>query len=300
MAEHEYLAERFEAHRAHLRAVAYRMLGSLSEAEDAVQEAWLRLSRSDAGDIGNLGGWLTTVVGRVCLDMLRSRTARREEPLDDADPHAHAPHRVPDPIISAADGVDPEQEVLLADSVGLALLVVLETLAPAERLAFVLHDMFAVPFDEIAPIVGRTPTAARQLASRARRRVQGAAPTPDTDLVRQREVVGAFLAAARGGDFDALVAVLDPDVVARSDSGGFRPTSVVRGAAAVAGQALTYAKFASVARPALVNGAAGVVASAQGRPMSVMAFTIAGGRIVAIDILADPDRLSRLDLTVLD
>ncbi|NBM20454.1 RNA polymerase sigma factor SigJ [Streptomyces sp. GC420] len=286
-----HLAERFEAHRTHLRAVAYRMLGSLSEADDAVQEAWFRLSRTDTGGIGNLAAWLTTVVGRICLDMLRARSSRREEPLG---------VRVPDPIVSRSDGPDPEQEALLADSVGLALLVVLETLSPAERLAFVLHDLFGVPFDEIAPVVGRSPTAARQLASRARRRVRGAAPVPDADLTLQREIVDAFLAAARDGDFDALVAVLDPDVVARSDAGALRPATLVRGAAAVAGQALTYARFAEVARPALVNGVAGVVGAAQGRPVSVMAFTIGGGRIVAIDILADPERLRALDLKVLD
>ena len=291
MGETEFLADRFEAYRGHLKAVAYRMLGSLSEADDAVQEAWIRLSRTDTSDVENLGGWLTTVVGRVCLDMLRSRTSRREEPLG-----VH----LPDPIVAAADGGDPEQEALLADSVGLALLVVLQTLAPAERLAFVLHDLFAVPFDEIASIVGRTPAAARQLASRARRRVQGAAPEPDTDLVHQRQVVDAFLAAARGGDYAALVAVLDPDVVLTSDGGVLRPGAVVRGADAVAGRALTFARLAEAAKPALVNGAAGVVATRAGEPMSVMAFTIRGGKIVRIDTLIDPARLSRLDLTILD
>ncbi|GAA0399705.1 RNA polymerase sigma factor SigJ [Streptomyces luteireticuli] len=289
----DLLARRFEGHRPHLRAVAYRMLGSLSEADDAVQEAWLRLSRSDADAVENLGGWLTTVVGRVCLDMLRSRTARREEPVDE-------PARLPDPVISSADGVDPEQQALLADSVGLALLVVLEALAPAERLAFVLHDMFAVPFDEIAPVVGRTPAAARQLASRARRRVQGAAPAAETDPVRQRTVVDAFLAAARGGDFEALMAVLDPDVVLRADGGALRPFSVVRGAEAVASGAMTFSRIAGAARPALVNGAAGVVATVDGEPFSVLAFTIARGRVVELDILTDPERLARLDLTVLD
>ncbi|WP_171162845.1 RNA polymerase sigma factor SigJ [Streptomyces sp. I05A-00742] len=288
----EFLAERFEESRSHLRAVAYRMLGSLSEAEDAVQEAWLRLSRSETDEVVNLGGWLTTVVGRVCLDMLRSRTARREEAMEDG-------LRLPDPIISSEDGVDPEHEALLADSVGLALLVVLESLAPAERLAFVLHDMFAVPFDEIAPVVGRTPAAARQLASRARRRVQGSAPVPDPDLAQQRRVVDAFLAAARGGDFDALVAVLDPDVVARSDSGSLRPFTVVRGAEAVARQASMFAKAAGTARPALVNGAAGIVATVDGKPFSVLAFTIVRDRIVALDILTGPERLGQLDLTVL-
>lgn len=296
MNENHLLAEGFEAHRRHLRAVAYRMLGSLSEADDAVQEAWLRLSRSDTAAVENLGGWLTTVVGRVCLDMLRSRTARREEPLG-----VH----LPDPVISGESGPGPEDQALLADSVGLALLVVLETLAPAERLAFVLHDLFAVPFDEIAPIVDRTPAAARQLASRARRRVRGAAPVPDADLARQREVVGAFLAAARDGDFEGLISVLDPDVVLRADY-GLAPAPApreVRGAAAVADQALTFSRLGSsglLARPALVNGAVGVVSSRDGRPFSVLAFTVTDGRIVAIDILADPERLSGLDLTVLD
>ncbi|MCW2869021.1 sigma-70 family RNA polymerase sigma factor [Actinacidiphila oryziradicis] len=292
MDEHDFLAERFEAHRTHLRAVAYRMLGSLSEADDAVQEGWLRLSRSDAGGVENLGGWLTTVVGRVCLDMLRSRTSRGEESLE-----VH----VPDPIVSSSEGIDPEHEALLADSVGLALLVVLETLAPAERLAFVLHDMFSVPFDEIAPMVGRTPTAARQLASRARRRVQGTAAAPDADLTRQREVVDAFLAASRGGDFDALLAVLDPDVVLRADTGAglVGVSQVLRGSRAVAGQALAFQRFSGFARPALVNGAAGVVTALDGQPLAVMGFSIMRGRIVEIDILADPERLRRLDLRVL-
>jgi RNA polymerase sigma factor (sigma-70 family) len=294
MDDEEFLAERFEEHRPHLRAVAYRMLGSLSEADDAVQEAWLRLSRSDADAIENLGGWLTTVVARVSLNVLRSRRSRREEPLD-VDVH------VPEPIVSRADGLDPEHEALLADSVGLALLVVLETLDPAERLAFVLHDMFAVPFDEIAPMVGRTPTAARKLASRARRRVQGEATVPDADLTRQREVVDAFFAAARGGDFDALVAVLDPDVVLRADGGTLRPsdTRVVRGAEQVARRALMFAGLSPYVRPALVNGVAGVVVAPHGQPFSVMGFTVAGGRIVAIDALSDPERLRELDLTVL-
>jgi RNA polymerase sigma-70 factor, ECF subfamily len=292
MGENDWLAERFEEHRSHLRAVAYRMLGSLSEADDAVQEAWLRLSRADTSDVANLGGWLTTVVGRVCLNMLRSRRSRREDPF--------GPH-VPDPIVSRQEGTDPENQVLLADSVGLALLVVLEMLPPAERLAFVLHDMFAVPFEEIAPIVGRSATAARQLASRARRRVQGAAPPPDGDLDRQREVVDAFFAAARGGDFEALLAVLDPDVVLRSDGGALPGASVViRGAQAVAGQALMFAGPARLVRPALVNGAAGVVVTIGGQPVSVMGFTVTGGKIVAIDGLGDPDRLSQLDLAVLD
>ena len=288
-----WLAERFEANRSHLRAVAYRMLGSLSEADDAVQEAWLRLSRADTTGVENLGGWLTTVVARVCLNMLRSRKSRREEPLG-----VH----VPDPILSRADGLDPEHEALLADSVGLALLVVLEALAPAERVAFVLHDVFAVPFEEIAPIVGRSPTAARQLASRARRRVRAAAPVPDADLPRQRAVVDAFLAAARGGDFDALLAVLDPDVVLRTDRGAVPAGAplVVRGAPAVAAQALTFARYARLVQAALVNGAAGVVSWApDGRPLSVMGFTVARGKIVEIDALADPERLRQLDLAVL-
>jgi RNA polymerase sigma factor (sigma-70 family) len=291
MDQNAWLGERFEEQRAHLKAVAYRMLGSLSEADDAVQEAWVRLSRSEPRRIENLGGWLTTVVGRVCLDMLRARRSRAEQPLD---------ARLPDPIVSPGDHVDPDQEALLADSVGLALIVVLDTLAPAERLAFVLHDMFAVPFDEIAPIVGRSPAAARQLASRARRRVQGAA-VPDTDLTGQREVVDAFFAAARDGDFDALVAVLDPDIVLRSDGGVLRPGAsiVVRGAAAVASQALLFRRLHPYVRPALVNGTAGVVVSPHGRPFSVMAFTVRRRRIVEIDALADPERLRRLDLTIL-
>jgi RNA polymerase sigma factor (sigma-70 family) len=291
--EHDYLAEQFEAHRAHLRAIAYRMLGSTSEADDAVQEAWVRLSRSDASAVENLGGWLTTVVGRVCLDMLRSRKSRREESLD-------APH-VPEPIISSVDGVDPENEALLADSVGLALLVVLETLSPPERLAFVLHDMFGVPFDEIAPMVERTPAAARQLASRARRRVRGSAPAPDPDLDRQREVADAFVAAAREGDFEALVSVLDPDAVLRVDGGAVPGASrEVRGADAVARRALTFARLGRFARPALVNGAAGFVVIRDRRPISVAGFTVADGKIVEIDMLADPARLRELDLTVLD
>jgi RNA polymerase sigma factor (sigma-70 family) len=287
------LAERFEEHRPRLRAVAYRMLGSLSEADDAVQEAWLRLSRSDPSRIENLAGWLTTVVGRVSLNMLRSRASRREDPLD-----VH----VPEPIVDRADGTDPEHEALLADSVGLALLVVLETLNPPERLAFVLHDMFAVPFDEIAPILDRSPQAARQLASRARRRVQGENAVPDADLDTQREVLDAFLAAARDGDFDALVAVLDPDVVLRADMG---PLAVpgsreVRGAAAVARQALGYSQIGLQVRPALVNGVAGAVSTRDGEPFSVGAFTVRRDKIVGIDILADPERLRRLDLTLLE
>jgi RNA polymerase sigma factor (sigma-70 family) len=291
MNEYDVLADQFEAHRGHLRAVAYRMLGSLTDADDAVQEAWIRLSRSDSSEVENLGGWLTTIVARVCLNMLRSRKARREEPMD---------VYVPDPIVSAADGVDPEHQAILADSVGLALLVVLETLAPAERLAFVLHDMFAVPFEEIAPIVGRSSTATRQLASRARRRVQGATPIPDVDLARQREVVNAFVAAARGGDFDALVAVLDPDVVLRADYGLAGESRELHGAQAVAAQALTFRRFAGSGRPVLVNGGVGIVNAPDGQAFAVLGFTVAGGRIVEIDILADPVRLRGLDLTVLD
>src|SRR5918999_555669 len=287
MDDHDRLAERFEAHRPHLRAVAYRMLGSLAEADDAVQEAWLHLGRSGAGGVENLGGWLRTVVARVCLDKLRSRRSRPEEPRG-----VH----LPDPVVDRPDGVDPERQALLADSVGLALLVVLDTLRPAERVAFVLHDLFAVPFTEIAPLLDRSPAATRQLASRARRRVRGAAPAPDTDLGRQRAVVGAFLAAARDGDFDALVAVLDPDVVLRADQAGvFRE---VRGAGAVASAALGFAGLAAHARLALINGAAGLVSAPRGRPASVLGFTVAGGRIAEIDILADPERLRRLDLAV--
>jgi RNA polymerase sigma-70 factor (ECF subfamily) len=293
MGDDEFLAERFEEHRAHLRAVAYKMLGSLSEAEDAVQESWLRLSRTDTREVENLRAWLTTVVARVSLNVLRSRRTRREEPLD---------VRVPDPVVSRDDGTQPEHEALLADSVGLALLVVLETLAPAERLAFVLHDMFGVPFDEIAGMVDRSPAAARQLASRARRRVQGAAPVPDADLAGQRKVVAAFFAAARDGDFDALVAVLDPDVVSRSDGGTLRPgaTGVVRGAREVAARALTFARLSPFVRPALVNGAAGAVVAPRGEPFSVMGFTVVGGRIVEIDAITDPERLRELDLAALD
>jgi RNA polymerase sigma factor (sigma-70 family) len=274
--EREWLADRFEANRTQLRAVAYRMLGSVSEADDAVQEAWFRVSRSDTSGLHNLQAWLTTVVARVSLDMLRSRGSRREEPLG---PHV------------------PEHEALLADSVGLALLIVLETLSPAERLAFVLHDMFAVPFDEIAPIVGRSPAASRQLASRARRRVRGNTPVPDADLARQREVVDAFLAAARGGDFEALVEILDPDVVFRIDRGALRSSRVVQGAKDVAEQILRHgSRLAPLGRPALVNGAAGAVVISGGRPRAVAGFTVADGRIVEIDLLADPVRLRELDL----
>ncbi|HEY2100574.1 MAG TPA: sigma-70 family RNA polymerase sigma factor [Pseudonocardia sp.] len=294
MVEQDWLAEQFESSRGHLRAVAYRMLGSLTEAEDAVQEAWLRLSRADTSEVQNLGGWLTTVVGRVCLDMLRSRGSRREELLDGALPEPTAgDHRV--------DPVDPEREAVLADSVGLALLVVLETLEPAERLAFVLHDMFALPFDEIAPIVGRTPTAARQLASRARRRVQGGAAVPDPDLARQREVVNAFLAACRGGGFDALLAVLDPDAVLRIDASAVPAgaTRLIRGAPAVARQALLFSRRARFTQPALVNGSVGMVVAPRGRLLLALGLTIADGKITEIDIIADPERLDRLDLAVL-
>ncbi|MEV0111893.1 sigma-70 family RNA polymerase sigma factor [Streptomyces sp. NPDC050844] len=293
MDQNEALAARFEEHRPHLKAVAYRMLGSLSESEDAVQESWIRLSRSETEEIANLGGWLTTVVGRICLDMLRTRQSRREESLAlSQDTH------VPDPVVSWGEVVDPEQEVLLADSVGLALLVVLETLAPAERLAFVLHDMFAVPFDEIAPIVERTPAATRQLASRARRRVQGSAPTPDNDPVRQREVVGAFLAAARGGDFDALLELLDPDVVLRADTGELASglSKLVRGATVVAGQASMFSKGAPPTAFALINGRVGVVGVPDGEVVSVMEFTITDGKIVELNILVDPDRVRALGL----
>src|SRR6266545_3209834 len=285
MDQNEWLADRFEEHRARLRAVAYRMLGSLTDADDAVQDAWLRLSRSGAGEVENMGGWLTMIVARVCLNMLRSRSLRREESLGG---------RLPDPVVSPDAELQPEEEALLADSVGLALLVVLDALAPAERLAFVLHDMFELPFEEIAPMVGRTPAAARQLASRARRRVKGAAvPAPDPDLARQRKVVDAFFLAARGGDFDALVAVLDPGVVMRIDAGARRPAAsmAIRGAAAVASKALsglTTALPAVRLRPALVNGAAGVVVTRRGQPVTVMGFTVADGKIVEIDAIADP------------
>jgi RNA polymerase sigma factor (sigma-70 family) len=286
------LAERFQAHHARLRAVAYQMLGSLSEADDAVQEAWLRVSRAGTGGVDNLGGWLTTVVARVCLDMLRSRAARREELVG-----VH----LPDPVISQPDVLDPEQEALLAEGVGLALLVVLDTLAPAERLAFVLHDTFAVPFEEIAAILGRSPAATRQLASRARRRVRAAPARPDADLAGQQRAVDAFLAAARNGDLEALVAILDPDVVARADWGKVpvRVPTVLRGARAVAEQALAFAQRAPYGRPALVNGAAGVVVAAGTRLIAVMGFTVTDGKITEIDILADPERLRNVDLTAL-
>ena len=292
--DNEWLAGHFERHRPHLRAVAYRMLGSLADADDAVQDTWLRLSRSGAEDVENLGGWLTTIVARVCLNMLRSRNHRREEPL--------AVH-IPDPVISPDGAIQPEEQALLADSVGLALLVVLDTLTPDERLAFVLHDMFELPFNEIAPVVGRTPAAAKQLASRARRRVKRAGmPVPDADPARQREVVHAFFAAARRGDFDALVAVLHPGVVARADFGARHPAAsvMIRGADAVARQALWGAAI-SAARlhPALVNAAPGVVITVRGRPFAVMSFTVADGKIAEIDAIGDPERVRRIAAAVL-
>jgi RNA polymerase sigma-70 factor (ECF subfamily) len=286
MERNEYLAAEFEEHRPRLKAVAYRMLGSVPEAEDAVQEAWLRLDRSDEDGIENLGGWLTTTVARVALDKLRARRARREELFVEG--------RLPDPVIAPDGPLDPEQEAMLADSVGLALLVVLETLSPAERLAFVLHDMFSVPFSEIGAIAGRSPEASRQLASRARRRVRGSAPVPDPDLRRQREVVDAFLAASRDGRFDDLVALLDPDVVLRADTGEPR---IVRGAQQVAGQASANADRAAYAHPAVINGVAGFVVIKDGVPSAVAAFTIVDGLIAALDILADPERLASLDLS---
>jgi RNA polymerase sigma-70 factor (ECF subfamily) len=284
------LDDAFEANRSHLGAVAYRMLGSVSDAEDAVQEAWLRASKAGITGVDNVAGWLTTIVARVCLNMLRSRASRREEPLDT---------HVPDPIVSLVDDSDPEREAVVADSIGFALLVVLDTLSPAERIAFVLHDVFAMPFDEIAPIVGRSPEAARQLGSRARHRLQDAVPRPDPDLHRQRAAVDAFFAATRGHDVDALLAVLDPDVVLRSDGGSRRRAAslVVQGANEVVSRAMFFAGATKLrVHPALVNGAAGVVVTSNGRPYSVMGFTVAGGRIVAIDVLADPDRLDRLDM----
>jgi RNA polymerase sigma-70 factor (ECF subfamily) len=294
MAESEWLVEGFEKNRPRLRAVAYRMLGSLAEADDAVQETWLRLRRSDASGVDNLGAWLTTIVARVCLNVLRSRNTRREEPMG---------MNVPDPVISRVNGTNPEDEALLADSVGLALLVVLQTLTPAERLAFVLHDMFDLPFEEIAPVVGRSPATARQLASRGRRRVRGAdIRVPDPDVARQREVVDAFFAAARRGDFDALVAILDPDVVLRSDGGTARPDAsvVLRGAAAVAGRTLTIDQPSEPKLPILVNGAAGVVVTQGGQPVAVIGFTVSRGKIVEIDAITDPERLLRLNLAALD
>jgi len=291
----EWLAEQFEAHRAHLRAVAYRMLGSASEAEDAVQESWIRLGRTDVSGVENLRAWLTTVVARVCLDLLRTRTSRREDPLDE-----HAVH-VPDPVITRADG-DPESDAMLADSVGLALLVVLETLEPAERLAFVLHDVFGMTFDEIAPIVDRSPVAARQLASRARRRIQSKAPNPEPDLHRQRRVVDAFQAAVRDGDFERLMAVLDPEIVLRADGGALAGASrIVRGAQGVAAQASTFSKLGLSNQFVLVNGNIGLVSRrSDGRVFAVLGFTIAAGKVVEIDILADPERLGRLDLSAIE
>jgi RNA polymerase sigma factor (sigma-70 family) len=293
MDDQQWLSERFEEHRARLRAVAYRMLGSLSEADDAVQEAWLRSTRADTSQVQDLGAWLSTIVARVSLNMLRARQGRREEPVGS---------HVPEPIIDPPEGVRPEHETLLADSVGIALLVVLETLKPPERLAYVLHDMFDVPFDEIAPIMDRSPEAARQLASRARRRIRSAAPPDDEALSGQRATVEAFLAAARDGDFDALVAVLHPDVVLRADlgpgpDGGFLE---LRGATDVAQRAETYRRLDLVEKPVLVNGRPGVVYTRHGQPFSVLGFTVRAGRITAIDILADPDRLERLDLSGLD
>ena len=290
MDERDWLAQRFQEHRPRLRAVAYRMLGSTSEADDAVQEAWIRLSRSKAGEIDNLEAWLVTVVGRVALNMLRARKTRREEPID-----AH----LPDPIVDRADGIDPEHEALLADSVGLALLVVLETLTPAERLAYVLHDMFSVPFDEIGAILDHSPDAARQLASRGRRRIRGADTTPDAAAAAQQEVVEAFLAAARDGDFDALVAVLDPDIVLREDWGSGTIVEV-RGAENVARGAMAISQLGLVARPALINGAAGWVSLLDGEVYAIGALTLHNGRITTMDILLDPARLARLDLTDFD
>ena len=290
MDEHDWLAEQFEANRPHLRAVAYRMLGSLAEADDAVQEAWLHLSRSDTGGIKNLGGWLTTVVARVCLDLLRARTSRREEPLEAS---------VREPITSRESEIDPEQEALLADAVGLALLVILDTLTPAERLAFVLHDIFAMPFDEIAPIVERSETATRQLASRARRRVRGAANVQEADLARQREVVDAFLAAAREGSFDALLTVLDPDVIFRADRAAAAAGSAreIRGASAVARM---FAGRAQGARPVLVDGAVGLIVARRGRLFLVLHLTIKQGKIAEIDAVGDPACLRQMHLLVLD
>ena len=289
MNERDYLAQRFEKHRSHLRAVAYRMLGSSNEMDDAVQEAWLRLSRVDAAGIDNLGGWLTTVVARVCLDMLRSRQSRREEPFT---------QDAPEPVATDASGSSPEQEALLGDSVGLALLVVLDRLTPAERLAFVLHDMFAMPFEEIAPIVGRSAEATRQLASRARRRVRGGTAAPDPDLARQRGVVDAFLAALRGGDFQGLLAVLDPDLVVRADmaitSGA---PSEIRGAAVWAKGAVAFGHMARVVRPALVNGAIGLVMASRGRLSRALTFKIVNGKITEIEVIGDPARLAELEVS---
>lgn len=290
MGEKKDLAERFEANRNHLRAVAYRMLGSRTEADDAVQEAWLRLSRSDTGDVENLGGWLTTVVARICLDFLRSRKSRREEPLD-----AHSPEAIPD----SGNTANPEQELVMADSIGIALLIVLETLAPAERIAFVLHDMFDLPFDEIAPVVGRSPTAARQLASRARRRVRGTTGVADANLARQRKVVDAFLAASRDGDFEALLSLLDPDVVFRADPAAMQLGSLaeIRGATAVAE---TFNGRAKGAQMALVDGGMALAVAIGGKLRIVLRITVAAGRIAAIEAVADPRRLGEFDVVILD
>ena len=289
MDQRESLAERFEQQRPHLRAVAYRMLGSLSDADDAVQEAWLRLSQSETGEIENLRAWLTTVVSRVSLNMLRARNSRREDPIES---------HVPDPVLISEEADDPEQQALLADSIGLALMVVLETLAPVERIAFVLHDMFAVPFEVIAPIVGRSPGAARQLASRARRQVREQAPVPDRDRAGQRKAVDAFFAAAHDGDFETLLAVLDPEVVLRSDGGTRRSSALVSGAEAVAARASAFARLSPDAQPALVNGVAGAVVVRHGRPFAVMGFTVVGASIVEIDVLRDSERLQYLELEV--
>jgi RNA polymerase sigma-70 factor (ECF subfamily) len=289
MDERDALATRFEEHRGRLRGVAYRMLGSLAEADDAVQETWLRFSGADSSGVDNLGAWLTTIVGRVSLNMLRSRSQRREDSME-----THLPD-----LILASPEPDPEQDAVLADSISIALLIVLETLTPTERLAFVLHDLFAMPFEEIGPIVGRTPTAARQLASRARRRVQGASPTPDGDLAEQRRVVEAFTRAARGGDLVALIEVLDPDVVVRSDGGALRPIAVLRGREAVAKGAMAFARLGAHSVDAIINGAPGAVAMLDGKPISIAVFTVAGGKVVEMNILADPDRIAKMDLTVL-
>jgi RNA polymerase sigma factor (sigma-70 family) len=292
MDDRDWLAERFQEQRPRLRAVAYRLLGSVGEADDALQEAWLRLSRSDASAVENLGGWFTTIVARVSLNMLRARKAKRESPLEE---------RLPDPIVSRRDagGADPEHEALIADSVGMAMLVVLETLTPAERIAFVLHDIFAVPFDDIASITERTPAAVRQLASRARRRVRAQAPVPDPDLARQWEVLDAFFAASQEGNFDALMAVLDPDIVLRED-GGAGASMLIRGARAVTERAMMFSHLGPAGRPALVNGGAGVVVAPGGRVFAVMSFTISSGRIVEIDVLNDPERVKEIDLSILD
>jgi RNA polymerase sigma factor (sigma-70 family) len=291
MNDREWLADRFEEHRPRLRSVAYRMLGSLTEADDALQDAWLRVNRADADDVDNLGGWLTTIVARVCLNMLRARNRRREESFEE---------HLPDPIVSSYGAAQPEEQALLADSVGLALLVVLDALTPAERIAFVLHDMFELPFDEIAPMVDRTPEATRQLASRARRRVKGAeVPAPDPDIDRQREVVDAFFRAARGGDFDGLVAILDPNVVLREDFSAKRPIRVFQGATAVAGRTRAGSVPGAEVLPALVNGAAGAVITVRGRPFAVIGLTVRDGRIIEIDGIVGPERVRRIAASVL-